>query len=118
MSRILIVDDEKPYRNYLSEVVALDGHEVKVAATGREAIEVGTGMVPDVLVADWRLPTGQSGLEVGVALKKVNPQLRVIMITGYSAKDLREAAKFEIAKVLEKPFDLEDVVLAVREVLA
>ncbi len=117
MSKILIVDDEKPYRDYLSEVVGLDGHEVMVAGTEPEAIEIGTGMVPDVLVADWRLPKGQSGIDVGIALKAVNPQLRIIMITGYSATDLRKAAKIEIAKVLEKPFDLEDVVLAVREVL-
>jgi len=112
------VDDEKSYRDYIADVVRCDGHEVKVAATDQEAIEIGESMVPDVLVADWRIPYQRSGLEIGAALKKVNPDLRVIMITGYAAEDLRKAAEIEIAKVLEKPFDLDDVVLAVREALA
>ena len=64
MPKVLIVDDERSYRDYLGRFLAREGHEVQLAATGREAIDGGCRFRPDVLVVDWMLKDHVHGLQV------------------------------------------------------
>ncbi len=117
MAKILIVDDEEGYRLYPSQVLTHEGHNVRTAASGRDAIEVGAEFIPDVLITDWRLQSSFDGLALAKAIRAINPMLLTIMITGFSAHDVVESDRAGIFRILEKPFDLDDVVTAVHDAL-
>ncbi|MBP7936180.1 MAG: response regulator [Phycisphaerae bacterium] len=117
MAKLLIVDDEETYRTQLSMILTAEGHEVWTARSGREAIDVGHSCRPDVLVADWRLTEGTSGLRVAETLCQADPRLRVIMMTGYSADDLQVHLKSADFHILEKPFGVEDLLGVVQQAL-
>ncbi|MFQ5805781.1 MAG: response regulator [Phycisphaerae bacterium] len=115
MSKVLVVDDEERYRDHLSRALLRDDHEVRTAASGRDAISVGSRFRPEVLVADWMLKSQVHGLHVSEALRAVVPELRTILITGYPSFDLRnEAQKHHVSKFIEKPFELDELREAVR----
>ena len=118
MARLLIVDDEETYRAQLSLILTAEGHEVWTAPDGREGIQTGLSCRPHVLIADWRLTDGTSGLHVAEALRQADPGLRVIMMTGYSAEDLQAHFESEPFYILEKPFGVEDILSALKRALA
>jgi DNA-binding response OmpR family regulator len=117
MSRILIVDDEQHYLEHLSAALSRDGHEVRTAASGREGIALGSRFRPDVLIADWMLKNHIHGLSVSDTLRAVLPDLRIILITGFPPSELRDSAREAgIGDFIEKPFSLERMKTAVRNV--
>ena len=110
MPKILLVDDEAQYRDHLSRVLKNDGHDVRTAANGHEAIAEGTRFHPDILIADWMLQNHVHGLQVCEALRGISPELQTILITGFPSPDLREEAqRYQISRFLEKPFELADL---------
>lgn len=117
-TRILIVDDEPTYREYLERFLARDGLEVRTAETGTEAIALAREFAPDILLADWMLRCEMHGIEVGEALRKQSPGVRILLMTGFPTADLEaEAARVGIDGFLEKPFALEDLAAAIRSAL-
>jgi len=118
MGRILIVEDEDTIRRPLMRVLKIEGHEVRTATGGREGIEIGTRFGPQVMIADWRVPDGVSGLQVAEALQRLNPGLRTIMITGHSVQELKREAEIEVFRIIEKPFDLDELLDIVQQALA
>jgi DNA-binding NtrC family response regulator len=114
---LLIVDDEETYRAQLSLILIAEGHDVRTARAGQEGIEVGLACHPDVLIADWRLTDRTSGLHVAEALRKADPGLRVIMMTGYSADDLEVHLKCATFRILEKPFGVDEILNSVKQSL-
>ena len=118
MARVLIVDDEEPYRRYLATALEREGLTVCTAASGVEAIASGRDFAPDVLLADWRLEYACSGLDVACALQAELAELQVVVITGYAEASLRADADVRLFRVLEKPFDLQQVISAVHDAIA
>lgn len=118
MARILIVDDEEPYRRTLTAICRRAGHEICSASTGPEAIALSGDFAPELLIVDWGLTGEFDGLEVARRLQAIDPALPVVLITGYSAQDLREIEKPRLFAILEKPFGLEEVKTAVSGALA
>lgn len=116
--RVLIVDDEPTYREYLERFLARDGIAVRTAETGVEAIRVAEEFGPDLLLADWMLRCEMHGIEVGEVLRERIPDLRILLMTGFPTADLEaEAARVGIDGVLEKPFGLEDLTGAIQAAL-
>ncbi len=114
--RVLIVDDEPSYRDYLERYLAREGYEVLTAATGKEAIELGESFRPTVILADWMLKDHMHGLEVAESLRRVIPDLRILLMTGFPSSDIRqEADRAKVCRFLEKPFGLEEVAQAIRD---
>jgi two-component system cell cycle response regulator CpdR len=110
MVRVLVVDDEDGYRDYVGRALERAGHEVSTAANGHEGIEVGTSFRPDVLVVDWMLKDYIHGLHVSEVLRSVLPLLQTVLITGFPTQDLRaEARAGRIYRFIEKPFELGDI---------
>jgi DNA-binding NtrC family response regulator len=110
MSKVLVVDDEQSYREYLGRFLARDGHEVRVAESGHEALEIGVRFRPDVLVVDWMLKNHVHGLHVAQALSAIRPDMASILITGFPSGDLKAAAeRARIFRFIEKPFDVEEI---------
>ena len=116
MKKILAVDDNKAECKLLE--LALEnvrGYEVLTAATGRSALDQAVRCAPDAVILDLLLPDF-SGLEVLKELKKFQPTLPVIMLTGLS--DIRkvvEAIQMGADNFLTKPFENDQLLLVLRQ---
>ena len=107
-NRILLVDDEALVRDAIAASLRARGYHVSTAASAEEAL-AGNKTLPDLLVADVTLP-GRSGAELAGELRHQNPNLPVILLSGFP-----DAARVERAVFLQKPFlpsELLDVVSA------
>ncbi|MBK7140737.1 MAG: response regulator [bacterium] len=107
--RILIVDDERYVREVFRDYCALsNAFEIDLALGGTEAIEQIKQSKYDLVTMDLVMPE-LSGLDALVEIKKVAPQLPVIIITGNATDKLvREAGVMGACRVLYKPVMLED----------
>jgi len=113
--RVLVVDDEKQYCENLSLCLTGEGYEVATACTSDEAIDLGKDFCPDVLVADWMLRSDDDGLDVSRCLRSQLPKLETVLITGYPSIELHaDARRSNVFEVLEKPFELDDLLSVVQ----
>lgn len=117
MSKVLIVDDEKSMREFLSIVLAKEGHAVSVAAHGSEALAHIEKDIFDLVISDVKMP-GLSGIEVLKAVKAVSPTTIVLMMTAFASTETAVEAMREGAyDYLTKPFKVEEVKLLVKNAL-
>lgn len=116
-SRILLVEDEVNVAKGLQLVLTEAGFEVDWAATGQEALSLCRRQAYQLLVADLYLPD-LDGLEVIRLVRSQQPQIKVIIITGYaSVASAIAALRLGVADYLEKPFTEDEIKLAVTEAL-
>lgn len=112
--RVLIVDDEPSYRDYLERYLLREGHDVKTAATGQEALAIGMEFAPQVILADWMLKDHVHGLQVAETLRESRPELQILLMTGFPSSEIRkEADRAQVFRFLEKPFGLDEVSAAI-----
>lgn len=117
MSSILIVDDEQSYRQLLTLVFEGDGHTVRTASNGREAVELVNAEAPDMIVSDVRMPD-MDGIEMLRAVRETMPDLGVVFMTAHaSVESAREAFKLGADDFVTKPFDVEELKLIVKKTL-
>ena len=81
--RILLVDDEPDIRDVLSEFLTIDGHTVETAQHGVEGLSRFRAGSFDLVVTDKAMP-GMSGDQMAVAIKETAPDMRVVLLTGFS----------------------------------
>ena len=113
MTKVLIVDNQIDYREELEFALTRRGFEVATAASGREAIDIGAGFRPDVLVADWVLVDQIHGIQVAETLRLLTPDLPLLLMSGFASADLEfEARQIEVFQLIEKPFSLERMIRA------
>jgi two-component system, cell cycle sensor histidine kinase and response regulator CckA len=113
---VLFVEDEAFVRGVASEVLSSAGYRVLVAKDASEAVrtyEAQLGEV-DLLLSDVILP-GESGRELAARLRRDNPRLKVLLITGYVEQMPLHAAGGE--ECLAKPFSVDVLLRKVRQVL-
>lgn len=104
-TKILIVDDELIMRESLAGWLERDGHFVKTASSGENALEMLKQMRFDILLVDIKME-GISGLDVLRQVKENDPDVAVVMITAYgSIATAIEAMKDGAYDYLLKPFD-------------
>jgi CheY-like chemotaxis protein len=119
VKKILVVDDDTLFAMLLGRMLVGEGYEVQTAGGGAEALVCGRQMTPDLLVTDWMLRDGLTGLDVASRLRQSNPRLQILIITGMSGLErAQEAKEAGVFRILEKPCALEDTLTAVREALA
>jgi DNA-binding response OmpR family regulator len=78
--RILVAEDEPAIADFIEHGLSAEGYAVTVAATGERALELALSEDFALMILDRMLP-GRDGIEVLEALRTVNPELRVIMLT-------------------------------------
>jgi len=117
MARILIVDDEEMDRVLLSQVLHQAGHEALFAPNGEAALRIWNKSPADMVVTDIVMP-GLDGLGLIEALKEEDPWVRVIAISGVSAKKLNEAARAGALAILTKPVDPEELLQEISRALS
>jgi DNA-binding NtrC family response regulator len=113
-TRVLVVDDEPLVRRSMEHALTDQGFEVRTAASVAEGFTAFETLRPQVVVLDVRLPDG-SGLEMLPRLRRIDPGVKVVMVTafGETAQVVR-AMKLGAADFLKKPYDLEELLHAVR----
>lgn len=80
MARLHIIDDEPSQRSLLAQVLRLEGHEVREAATLKAGLDTLKEALPEVLFLDVRLPDG-NGVEATARIKELYPSLEIIVLT-------------------------------------
>jgi two-component system response regulator AtoC len=116
-TRILIVDDDPFICRQLEELFTSQRYAVVTANSGPEAKEALVNHVFSLALVDLKIP-GTDGLSLTVELRERQPDLDVIMITGYaSIKGAVEAIKRGAADYITKPFQNEEILLAAEKVL-
>jgi DNA-binding NtrC family response regulator len=113
--KLLVVDDEIAYVNVLSNRLAKRDFIVTSAFSGSEAIQVVRKEDFDVAVLDLKMED-MDGIEVLKVLKKMDPHLSVIMLTGHgSAEAAREGIRLGAFDYLTKPCELEELIAKIRD---
>ncbi len=112
--RILVVDDEAPVRDFLSELLSGENYQVITASNGVEAMGIIANEDLDLIISDIRMP-GLDGVELLKKVKEMRPDVQVILVTGYqSLESAIEAAYEGVYDYITKPFtDLSRLVNSV-----
>jgi len=106
---ILIVDDEERIRHALSYALTLSGHHVITASDGHEALELFKNGSYDIAFVDLKMPR-MNGWEVTNAIKQMDPDVMVVLMTGWSVRlDDERLSKNHVDAVLAKPFELSQI---------
>jgi two-component system NtrC family response regulator len=114
---ILIVDDEPAQRQSLAGFLSKKGYTVMQAASGAEALEIVQRHPVDIALSDLRMPE-MDGRQLLQAIKTVNPEVSVVLMTAFGNLDQAVAAMKEGAiDFLTKPIDLEQVEMIVAKSL-
>jgi two-component system, NtrC family, response regulator AtoC len=115
--RILIVDDEDYVRDSLVEVLAAEGLSTATASSVDEALAVLAAQTIHLVLTDLSMP-GRGGMELLGEAKRISPSTPVVMMTGVGTlRDAIEAIKGGAYDFLQKPIDVEQMLLAVRRAL-
>ncbi len=115
MSNLLIVDDEQSYRQLLTLVFEGDGHRIRTAMNGREALEMLHVEPAEVIITDVRMPD-MDGIELLRNLREVSPDIGVVLMTAFATVDTaREAFKLGADDFIQKPFDVEELKIIVKK---
>ena len=111
--KILLVDDEKQFVDTLAERLAMRGFSARVAYDGPQALKAVEEPI-DVIVLDLRMP-GMDGFEVLRSVKKSNPQVQVIILTGHGG-DAEEQTAYRMGayNFLKKPMDIDELLNSIR----
>lgn len=114
---IHIIDDEPVIQDVLAQLLTSEGYEVEVSASGEEALEKHATQSFDLILLDLLMP-GLDGIEVLKAIKKIDPQAIIIIITAYASVESAIAAmKLGAFDYIQKPFKHDELILIIRRAL-
>jgi len=118
MARILVIDDDADMRELLAETLRSAGHEVALAADGREGVREYRAKAADLVITDLYMPN-QEGLETIIELRRCFPEVAIIAMSGKlaAATMLSIAQKLGAVAVLQKPFVADELLSAVGKAL-
>lgn len=115
--KVLIVDDQNGIRVLLMEVFSSEGYSTYQASNGKIALNIVREESPDIVLLDMKIP-GMDGLEILKQIKKMEPQMKVIMMTAYGELDMiKEATDLGAIMHFTKPFDIDEMRVAVNMTL-
>src|SRR2546423_8015833 len=105
MSNILIVDDELGMRQFLTHLFQRDGHSIRTAENGRQAMELLRQQPADVVISDVKMPD-MGGIELLRAARELQPNVEIIMMTAFANEGTaHEAFLLGAFDFVHKPFD-------------
>jgi two-component system response regulator AtoC len=118
MAQVLIIEDEVLLAKSLSRTLIGKGHDCVVVTTAEEGLRLLEKTPADVILLDLQLP-GMSGLEAIGHIRRVDSDVVIIVATAYGTMaSVVEAMRSGAADFLRKPFDTEEVALAVERAVA
>ena len=121
MSSLLIIDDDASLRDGLRRTLRQAGYEVREASDGLQGLRTVEQSPVDLILLDIFMP-GKEGLETIRELRRANPHVRIIAMSGGGSKGsfdvLKMATMLGAGRTLAKPFSREQLLEAVRGELA
>ncbi|MGH6932250.1 MAG: response regulator [Dongiaceae bacterium] len=107
-AKIMIVDDDRDLAESLAELIEMHGHQVSIAANGKEAVERCREQNFDVTFMDVRMPV-MNGVDSFTEIRKIRPGAKIVMMTGFKEPMVAKALEGGALGLLNKPFHLSDL---------
>ena len=119
MSDILIVDDERDIRELVSDILEDEGYATRLAGTSDEAMDQITSEPPGLLILDiWLKDSNMDGIDILKAVKRDNPDIPVVIISGHGNIEIAVAAiKQGAYDFIEKPFNIDQLLVVIRRAM-
>ena len=115
---LLIAEDERFTREGLYYEIdwnSLGIGQVKLAENGLKALNIMDTFIPDILLADVRMPK-MNGIDLAYRVKTINPDCSVIFMSGYSDKEyLLSAIEINALNYVEKPLNIDEVIQSLKK---
>ncbi len=117
MSTVLVVDDKEMMRDSVGTTLRRAGFDVVVAESGRAALEKIRLKRPDAVVSDLKMP-GMTGVQLLESIRSIDEELPVVLMTAFGAIETAvEAIKHGAFDYLTKPFEGDELIIAVKRAL-
>ena len=114
---VMIIDDEPSIRQSLSGLLSDEGFEVTTASNGYEALKIIDSDAPDLALLDIWMP-GIDGIETLKEIKKENPFIQVVIITGHGTIETAvKATKLGAYDFIEKPLSIDKILVTIHNAL-
>lgn len=108
-TKVLLVDDEVEFASALAERLQLRNYDVKAASNAFEALGIIHSFLPDVVILDLKIP-GMDGIETLKTIKKFDPTIEVIMLTGHGdSQSVEEGMKSGAFEYIMKPVEIAEL---------
>lgn len=119
MSDILIVDDERDIRELISEILKDEGFTTRLAGNSDSAIEAIDAEPPALMILDiWLKDSRMDGIDILKTVKKENPDVPVVIISGHGNIEIAVAAiKQGAYDFIEKPFNIDQLLVVIRRAM-
>jgi two-component system, OmpR family, response regulator len=113
--KVLLVDDEPDFLEVTAERMEARGMNVVTATSAEEALDIISKESFDAVVLDFMMP-GMDGIKTLRKLKGINPDLQIILLTGYATIEKSvEAMKLGAMDFMEKPADIEKLAAKIKK---
>ena len=121
MKKILIIDDEEALVNNVKDFLKIKGYEVFATFDGESGMKIVDSEKPDLLILDMSLKEGPSGIDVLRLSKMIDPNLKVVVCTGFGEEEnlKNKCTELGIDGFLSKPVSLKvlaDTIAGILEV--
>ncbi|PIE17008.1 MAG: sigma-54-dependent Fis family transcriptional regulator [Rhodobacterales bacterium] len=115
MADILIVDDERDIRELISDILRDEGYQTRLAGTSDECMKQINTAPPALLILDiWLKDSDMDGIDILTAVKRDNPDIPVVIISGHGNIEIAVAAiKQGAYDFIEKPFNIDQLMVVV-----
>jgi DNA-binding response OmpR family regulator len=118
-TRILVLEDDSIMLELLCEALEGAGYEARGASRPEQAIEMSRQIPFQLVISDIRMAGPTDGLGAIAGIKKFQPNVKVVMITGYASEDCpRRAIELQVDDYVHKPFRVPAMLDVVRRVLS
>jgi len=112
--KVLVVDDEQVIRNLFARILTVKGHGVICVDNGKDALQKVMEQSFDIVFTDIVMP-GTDGIATFKALRKLKPNLPIVIMTGFAVEDkIEEAMRLGAVDYLYKPFDISEIILILK----
>ncbi|MDW4497789.1 sigma-54 dependent transcriptional regulator [Sulfitobacter sp. D35] len=119
MSDILIVDDERDIRELISDILQDEGFATRLAGNSDEAMAAINGEAPALIILDiWLKDSRMDGIDILKTVKRDNPDVPVVIISGHGNIEIAVAAiKQGAYDFIEKPFNIDQLLVVIRRAM-
>jgi CheY-like chemotaxis protein len=118
MARVLLVEDNPLLRWVLRTTLVMDGYDVSAPPSSREAVELGRRTPFDIVITDLTILPGPDGFAVVEEIRQIYPRTHFILISAQADDAMADRARHAgVERVIEKPFPIDLIHAAVRELI-